>query len=103
VLEDLELHGIDQNTINISSQSVKRLKLHFNASEMKLCFPNLDFMQLLCKLNILKKFQGEMPLVREADFILHNPVEESILIFGSMLKSVANVVRLRLSIEVSNQ
>lgn len=100
VLEDLELRGIDQNTIDISSLSVKTLKLQCNSSKIKLCFPNLDFMYLLCKLRGMEKFQGEMPLVSKAEYILNSPVEESMLVLGSILKSVPNVVKLRLSIEV---
>ncbi|KAJ4753421.1 F-box/FBD/LRR-repeat protein [Rhynchospora pubera] len=102
VLEYLELRGVEQIIIDISSPSVRTLKLQCKSSKMmKLCFPKLDFLYLECEVNNLEMFQGEMPLVTKADFRLMSSGEVHVLILESMLKSIANALELNLSIETS--
>ncbi|KAJ1699549.1 hypothetical protein LUZ63_008061 [Rhynchospora breviuscula] len=102
VLEYLELRNIDQDLIDISSLSVRTLELGCESGKiMKLCFPKLDRFHLTCEANNLEMFHGEMPLVGKAGFTLRSPREVHALVLESMLKSVANAVVLKLSIETS--
>ncbi|KAJ4753420.1 F-box/FBD/LRR-repeat protein [Rhynchospora pubera] len=99
VLEYLELRGIDQDIIDISSLSIRTLKLGCKSGKiMKLAFPKLDHIQI-CVANNLEMFHGEMPLVSKAGFISRSPREVPVLVLESILKSVANAVVLELSIE----
>ncbi|KAJ3700054.1 hypothetical protein LUZ61_003759 [Rhynchospora tenuis] len=102
VLEYLELKHINQIRIDLSSMSVKKLKLQVHSCNiMKLCFPKLDFIHLICEVSNMEMFQGEMPLVSQAVLIMRCPYKVPTLVLESMLKSAANVVELTLSIETS--
>ncbi|KAJ4817409.1 F-box/FBD/LRR-repeat protein [Rhynchospora pubera] len=102
VLEYLDLSGIDQSTIDISSPSIRTLKLDSESSvSMKLCLPKLDILYLVIKATKLMIFQAEMPLLSKVKIHVRSHGELFALVLRKMLEGIANAIDLKLSILTS--
>ncbi|KAJ4817410.1 F-box family protein [Rhynchospora pubera] len=104
VLEYLELWAVEQDTVDISSPSVKTLKMECRCCKLiKLDFPKLETLRLVSHPCKLEMFQGDMPLVSKVEFRLsyfHNNMP--LLVLERMLKTAANAKELKLSIQTYN-
>ncbi|KAJ4812082.1 F-box family protein [Rhynchospora pubera] len=97
-LEYLYFEPVLQSTIELSSQTLKVLKIISSGLEpvsVNLSFPRLEFLELKMQVTILlQDFQGEMPLLRWVVVKLSNAIVGGAPAIGSMLRSIANVKEL---------
>lgn len=100
-LEYLCVEPLRSCDVDLSSQSVKILKLSSEFRYPKIClsFPSLEFLDLSINMSMeLKRFHGEMPILRTAVINILSLHEDLVPVLCDILRSVTNVLELTLHI-----
>ncbi|XP_078167280.1 FBD-associated F-box protein At5g60610-like [Carex rostrata] len=102
-LEYLCIEPLGSCSVDLSSQSVKKLKLcsKWTSSKIYLSFPKLEFLDLSISVGMqLNQFQfhGEMPVLRKALVEISSLPEEGVPDLHEILKSITKVSELTLHI-----